>query len=251
MLQGPASVSALPTPAVPEPVVPLPAALAAPAVTAAASAVAVYVDDTPKARNEAWARLHGDPMLMVGRCSAAARALPLTRKMDCAQIKQQEQTVMKSIRANPVKMDSIVREVEALKAARRAKKEAKHAKKEAKRERKHSRHDEDEHGRDLGRDALRGGGAAHGAPEPERRRSCSPRARSPRAASPPRRRSRSRERRRSRGRDHRRSRSRSRERRRSRSRSRDGHRARCYDREASHERCVAANPVAPRSRVLL
>lgn len=58
-------MSALPPPAAPEPSVPLPAALAAPALTAAASAVAVYVDDTPKARNEAWARLHGDPMLMV------------------------------------------------------------------------------------------------------------------------------------------------------------------------------------------
>ena len=66
LLQGPASVSALQL-AAPEPTVPLPAALAAPAVTASASAVAVYVDDTPKARNEAWARLHGDPMLMVRR----------------------------------------------------------------------------------------------------------------------------------------------------------------------------------------
>ena len=66
LLQGPA-MSALPTPAAPEPAVPLPAALAAPAITSAASAVAVYVDDTPKARNEAWARLHGDPMLMVRR----------------------------------------------------------------------------------------------------------------------------------------------------------------------------------------
>ena len=64
LLQGPASV--LQTAAAPEPV-PLPAALAAPVVSAATSAVAVYVDDTPKARNEAWARLHGDPMLMV-RC---------------------------------------------------------------------------------------------------------------------------------------------------------------------------------------
>ena len=64
MLEGPA-MSALPPPAAPEPFLPLPAALAAPAITAAASAVAVYVDDTPKARNEAWARLHGDPMLMV------------------------------------------------------------------------------------------------------------------------------------------------------------------------------------------
>ena len=73
MLQGPA-MSALPMPAAPEPAVPLPAALAAPAVTAAASAVAVYVDDTPKARNEAWARLHGDPMLMV-RLSTSVRAL--------------------------------------------------------------------------------------------------------------------------------------------------------------------------------
>ena len=65
LLQGPASV--LQTAAAPEPAVPLPAALAAPVVSAATSAVAVYVDDTPKARNEAWARLHGDPMLMV-RC---------------------------------------------------------------------------------------------------------------------------------------------------------------------------------------
>jgi len=73
MLEGPA-MSALPPPAAPEPSVPLPAALAAPALTAAASAVAVYVDDTPKARNEAWARLHGDPMLMV-RLGATKRAV--------------------------------------------------------------------------------------------------------------------------------------------------------------------------------
>ena len=254
MLQGPGAVSALPTPAAPELAVPLPAALAAPAVTASASAVAVYVDDTPKARNEAWARLHGDPMLMVRSehsCECAAK--PLTHEIKCAQIKQQEQTAMKSIRANPVKMDSIVREVEALKAARRAKKEAKHTKKEAKRERKHSRHDEDEHRRDHGADASHVGAARRGVPDQERRRSRSPRARSPRGASSPRRRSRShsRERRRSRECDHHRSRSLSRERRRSRSRSRDGHRTRGYDREASRERCVAATPVAPRSSDLL
>ena len=59
-LTGPAA------PAAAEPAVPLPLALAAPAAaTAAGSALGVYVDDTPKARNEAWARLHADPMLMV------------------------------------------------------------------------------------------------------------------------------------------------------------------------------------------
>ena len=52
---------------------PPPAAPAPPAEDGAARALSVYVDDTPKARNEAWARLHGDPMLMV------RPALPLPR----------------------------------------------------------------------------------------------------------------------------------------------------------------------------
>jgi hypothetical protein len=212
MLEGPA-MSALPPPAATEPFVPLPAALATPAVTAGASAVAVYVDDTPKARNEAWARLHGDPMLMV-RLSVLALLRCLTRSV-FAQIKQQEQSSMKSIRANPVKMDSIVREVEALKAARRAKKEAKHAKKEAKRERKHSRHDDEDYGRDDSRGGGGVRGASHAAAHPGRHRS----------------RSRSRERRRSR----------ERERRRSRSRSRECHRSRSPERKASHERCVCVH----------
>ncbi len=143
---------------------------------------------------------------------------------------------MKSIRANPVKMDSIMREVEALKAARHAKKEAKHARKEAKREAKHGRHE----ARAAG-DAH--AAAAHAAPRHEGGRAASPRrthhdGRSPardhehrrRDGHDERRRSRSRERRRSgdghrsRSREHRRSRerrrSRSRERRRSRSRER-------------------------------
>jgi hypothetical protein len=41
------------------------AASIAPVPSSAARALGVYTDDTPKARNEAWARLHGDPMLLV------------------------------------------------------------------------------------------------------------------------------------------------------------------------------------------
>jgi hypothetical protein len=70
MMEGPALPPA-PAAAV-EPAVPLPAALMASATASAtANAVSVYVDDTPKARNEAWARLHGDPMLMVRSRTAA------------------------------------------------------------------------------------------------------------------------------------------------------------------------------------
>jgi hypothetical protein len=60
-----AAVVGPPPPAPADTSLPLPAALAPPAAAAPASALAVYHDDTPKARNEAWARLHGDPMLVV------------------------------------------------------------------------------------------------------------------------------------------------------------------------------------------
>lgn len=68
---------------------------------------------------------------------------------------------MKTIRANPVKMDSILREVEVLKAARRAKKEAKRAKKEAKREAK--RHKRGRSSSTSSSSDERGGGRSGGA----------------------------------------------------------------------------------------
>ena len=55
---APAKAQAVQPPAPPETAQPAPGA-------AAHNALSVYVDDTPKARNEAWARLHADPMLMV------------------------------------------------------------------------------------------------------------------------------------------------------------------------------------------
>ncbi len=67
--QAPAAAAAVQ--AVPAPVA---AAPAQPPADSAARALSVYVDDTPKARNEAWARLHGDPMLMVrSLCKHAVR----------------------------------------------------------------------------------------------------------------------------------------------------------------------------------
>jgi len=53
-----------PTPAA-EAAAPAAAPPSAAAPSAGARALGVYTDDTPKARNEAWARLHGDPMLLV------------------------------------------------------------------------------------------------------------------------------------------------------------------------------------------
>ena len=77
MVEGPA-LSALPAPsAAPEVAAPAHAAGAAVTAGAATGAVAVYLDDTPKARNEAWARLHGDPMLMVRRCVRCMRVVGL------------------------------------------------------------------------------------------------------------------------------------------------------------------------------
>jgi len=71
----------------------VPRAAAAAAVTAvlpaaapqlaAATALGVYTDDTPKARNEAWSRLHGDPMLLV-RTVCPSNEAPLTQRTDQA-----------------------------------------------------------------------------------------------------------------------------------------------------------------------
>ena len=72
MREGPALSAPPAVPVAAEPAVLLPAALTAATASATANAVSVYVDDTPKARNEAWARLHGDPMLMVRICTLCA-----------------------------------------------------------------------------------------------------------------------------------------------------------------------------------
>jgi hypothetical protein len=115
----------------PPPVLPPP-----PPAESASRALGVYTDDTPKARNEAWARLHGDPMLLARRlrllrCCALTPLSP--------QIRQQEQAALKSLRANPVKMDAIKREVELAKAERRGRKESRREAKEARREARRQR----------------------------------------------------------------------------------------------------------------
>ena len=68
MAEGPGLGGAAPAKAPPvQP--PAPPEAAQPAAGAAHNALSVYVDDTPRARNEAWARLHADPMLMVRNSS--------------------------------------------------------------------------------------------------------------------------------------------------------------------------------------
>eukprot|EP00240_Pyramimonas_obovata_P004754 CAMPEP_0118957582 /NCGR_PEP_ID=MMETSP1169-20130426/62180_1 /TAXON_ID=36882 /ORGANISM="Pyramimonas obovata, Strain CCMP722" /LENGTH=424 /DNA_ID=CAMNT_0006905671 /DNA_START=995 /DNA_END=2267 /DNA_ORIENTATION=+ len=85
---------------------------------------ALFLDDTPKSMNEQWARLNNDPMLM---------------------IKQMEMERLKHVKNNPVKMAQIKKEVEELrakkKAKKEAKKEAKKAKKEAKKAKKEGKKD--------------------------------------------------------------------------------------------------------------
>jgi len=78
----------------------------------AAGPGSLFVDDTPKAQNESWSRLHNDPLLMM---------------------KQQELAAMKHVKNNPVRMAAIKAEVAKIRAERSAKKEAsKAAKKEKK-----------------------------------------------------------------------------------------------------------------------
>jgi hypothetical protein len=84
MVEGPALASlAAPAVAAAPEAVPLPAALAAAGASGAASALSVYVDDTPKARNEAWARLHGDPMLMVRSGTHGRTPVPHAHSVAC------------------------------------------------------------------------------------------------------------------------------------------------------------------------
>ena len=85
------------------------------------------------------------------------------------QIKQQEQSSLKTIRANPVKMDAIMREVEVLKAERHERREAKRERKDARREKKAERREKKNARRGMSESSSSSSRGRRGGANPRRR----------------------------------------------------------------------------------
>ncbi|KAK9792960.1 hypothetical protein WJX73_009574 [Symbiochloris irregularis] len=125
----PAAAAAAAAPEPPPPQAPEPAQLPA-----------FLTEDTPASANEVWVRLHNDPLFA---------------------IKQQEIAARKSVMANPVKMDAVKKQAEAVAAEKAARKQAKKDAKAAKKAKKQARKDKRARAKDDSSDDSDSASDAH------------------------------------------------------------------------------------------